>query len=102
MIKFNKSAYGQTLRVNIGQDISAATAFALTLQPEVGDKLELTPTLGTANVDVGDETFTANEYVEYITTSGLFDFTGRWRAKATATLATSIVSSDYRFFRVTE
>jgi hypothetical protein len=100
MISYNKDASGQKLRVNFNENISAATAFAMTLEPTVGEKLEVTPTLGTSNVVVGDETFLANEYVEYAVTADMFDYVGRWRAKAEATVSPGEVATDYRFFRV--
>jgi hypothetical protein len=102
MINFNKSSFGQYLRVNFGQDVSTATAFSLEMQPENGEKVTKTPTLGTSNVDVGDETFLANQYVEYATEEDVFnDHVGRWRVKATATLPAATVSTDYVLFRVT-
>ena len=95
-------ASGGVLRVNFRQDISTATAFTMTLEPEVGEKLDKVPTLGTVDVDVGDETFLANQYVNYTTLADDFTYVGRWRKKATATLsASNIVATEQTLFRVT-
>ena len=101
MINFNKDSFGQTLRVNFGQDVSTATEFSLEMQPENGETVTKTPTLGTSDVDVGDETFIANYYVDYAVTEDVFsDYTGRWRAKAIATLPGETIATDYVLFRV--
>ena len=104
MISYNIDEYGQTIRVNIGQDVSAGTSFKMILEPYSGDKVEVTATLGTSDTVVGDETFEANKFVEYVTTSGVFPSgtAGKWRKKAVATLASSKIASDYSLFRVTE
>jgi hypothetical protein len=102
MQKFNIDSVSQIIRVDLGQDISAATVLTMTLEPNVGDKVEVTPTVGVSDVGVGDQTFLANEYVEYALQAEEFDYVGRWRAKATAKLASSTVASDYVLFRVTD
>jgi hypothetical protein len=111
MINFNIDAYGGTLRVNFGEDISSATAFTMEIQPQVGDKQSLTPTLGTSDVWVGDEKYLANQYVEYTITANQFktgqDANGEeigqvWRKKATATISsTDVRATQYSQFRVT-
>ncbi len=101
MLNFNQKSFGQVLRVNFGQDVSTATAFELDLEPENGETVDKTPTLGASNVDVGDETFLADEYVEYTTEEDVFlDYVGRWRAKAIATLPGETIATDYVLFRV--
>ena len=101
MINFNQNSFGQKLRVNFGQDISTATLLEMKIEPESGDEIDKTPTLGTADVEVGDETFEADQYVEYETEEGDFeDYTGRYRVKAIATLPTETISTDYVLFRV--
>jgi len=102
MISFNKAASGGTIRVNFNEDVSTATAFSMILEPEDGEKQTVTPTLGTSDVVVGDETFDANKYCEYTTTASQFSYVGRWRLRATATLSSSVVASDWVLFRVTE
>jgi hypothetical protein len=74
----------------------------MTIEPEKGEKQLVTPVLlGTANVDVGNQTFLANQYVVYTTEAEQFKNTGRWRAKATATISSSdIRATDYILFRV--
>ena len=101
MPSINKDEYGQTLRVNFGEDVSAATAYNFIIEPKFGDKLEKTGTLGTSNVEVGDETYLANEYIEYITEDGDIDQAGQWRMKAEATMSsTEKLSTDYQLFTV--
>jgi hypothetical protein len=102
MISFNIDSFGGKLRVNFGQDISAGTAFTMTIKPEKGQMQELTPTLGTSDADVGDGTYLANNYVEYTITEDLFDVAGIWRKKAVATVGGVDIGTPYSFFRVTE
>jgi len=104
MENFNVDASGQLLRVNFERDVSTATAFSMTLQPRQGDKLSITPTLGTSGVTVGDEVLAANQYCETTTTANQFNnHIGIWRKKATATLPSGeVVSSQYTFFEVTD
>jgi hypothetical protein len=101
MINYNQDSFGQKLRVNFRQDVSTATAYTLEMQPESGETVEKVPALGTVDVDVGDETFLANQYVEYTIEENVFDdYAGRWRAKAIATLPTETISTNYMFFGV--
>ena len=101
MINFNKDAYGQKIRVNFGQDISSASAFTMTIEPRVGEEQNLTPTLGTSDVNVGDERYLQNQYVEYTITDGQFDdYEGIWRKKATALVGTEMIAVEYDQFRV--
>jgi hypothetical protein len=100
-MELNKDEYGQTLRVNFNEDISTATAYNFILEPKRGDKLEKTGTLGTSNVDVDDETYLANQYIEYVTADGDIDQAGQWRMKAEATMSsTQVISTDYQEFTV--
>ena len=104
MIQFNQDAYGQVIRVNFGEDISAATAFTLELLPQYGDQQDLTPTLGTSDADVGDQTYLANQFVYYTTTSDMFPnpLSEIWKKKATATISATVVkATQYTDFRVT-
>lgn len=98
MANLNKDEYGQVIRVNFGQDISAATSFNFILEPQVGEKLERsTAVLGTVNVVVGDESYLADQYIEYTTGAGDIDKDGLWRIKGEATLSgTNKVISDYK------
>ena len=98
----NKDAYGGKLYVNFGRDISAATTLTLKLQPEVGADIGVTPTLETSDAWVGDEQFDANQFVSYTITDGMFDnYVGRYRAKATATVGSTVYSTEYKLFEVT-
>ena len=97
----NKGEYGQTIRANLGEDISSATEYKIILEPQSGDKLEKTATLGTSNVTEGDETYLANEYVEYVIESGVLDYSGLWRVKGEATISgTSKKIGNYKRFTV--
>jgi len=97
MVSYNVKSYGEKIRVNFNTDISSASTYSMIIEPESGDEQALTPTLGTSNVTVGDETLVANQYVEYTTTENQFlDFIGRYRVKA----AYDAIWSDYILFRV--
>jgi hypothetical protein len=70
------------------------------MQPERGDKVEVTPVLGTTEIQVGDETFLANRYVSHTITSGQLEYVGKWKMKATAKLSsTEVKATKYIFFR---
>lgn len=101
-MNINSFEYGQTVRVNFGQDISAATSFNFILEPRIGDKKEKSTAIaGTVNVVVGDESYLADQYIEYTLASGDIDQDGLWRIKGEATMsATSKVISDYKMFSV--
>ena len=105
MASLNKNEYGQVLYANLGEDISTATAYKFVLEPKLGTKLEKVDadgvTLGTANVDVGDETYLANQYVKYTTQDGDISYSGEWRSKGEATMSsTNQVIGDYTRFTV--
>lgn len=98
-MNINKDEYGQTLRVNLGEDVSTATSYEFILEPKFGDKLEKVGILGTVNITVGDEDWLANEYIEYVTIDGDIDHAGQWRMKGIATMsATETVNGDYSYF----
>lgn len=102
MANINKNEYGQTVRVNFGQDISAATSYNFILEPQIGDKQEKsTAVAGTVNVVVGDETYIADQYIEYTLADGDIDQDGLWRLKGEATIsATNKIISDYKTISV--
>lgn len=102
MSTLNKGEIGQTLRINLGEDISAATEAIIYAEPEVGTKKEFVATIPGVDVTVGDETLYANEYAEYTTTSeDDLDYIGRWRMKLKATFdTTDIRQTNYQKFRV--
>lgn len=101
-MSLNKDEFGQTLRVNLGEDISSATSYKMFIEPQLGTLLEKTATLGTTNVDVDDETYLANQYVEYTTIDGDMDYAGTWRLKGIAVYASSEIHGDYKKFTVLE
>lgn len=108
MPNFNKNSFGQFIRVNFNQNIVSNTKLEMKLEPQTrGDIKNLVPVLGVVDVNVDDEKFKANEYVEFKTLEDTFkqdgsdgDAVGRWRVKAIATLTTQTISTDYTFFRV--
>ena len=104
MSGLNKGEIGQPLRVNIAQDISAATSAIILAEPEIGTVKEFVATVPNASVTVNGVTLEANEYAEYFTTSEEdLDFTGRWRMKLKATFsATDVRQTDYVKFRVND
>ena len=106
-LELNEGETGQVLRVNLGEDISAATALGFTLQPKYGESIEKTQlsgvSVGTSNVDVGDNTYLANQYLEYTIATDDLDFSGQFRMKGSATLSSSNkIISDYEYVTVLE
>ena len=102
---YNQLEYGQLIYVNFGEDISAATELTIILEPKVGDTIDTTTgvTLGTANIDVNDETYLANQYIKYTIQENDLDYAGLWRKKGKAKIsATNLIISDYTQFTVLE
>lgn len=107
MPNLNKNEYGQVVSVDFGEDVSTATAYKFILEPKLGTELEKLAVdgvvLGTINLDVGDETYLANEYINYTIKKDDLDYAGQWRMRGEATLsATNKVISDYIRFTVLE
>lgn len=114
MADLNKFEYGQVVRANIGIDVSTNTGLEFILQPKSGTPVNVTTALdqplnailrtgsdgvvvGTVDVVVGDETFKANEYLEYTTLPNDLSISGIWRVKGTAQLSpTNKAVGDYR------
>ena len=106
-LQLNQNEYGQTLRVNLSQDVSSATNLGFTLQPKFGvavEKTDLTGvSVGSTNVDVGDSTYLANEYLEYVIKATDLAYAGQYRMKGKAKLSsTNEIVSDYEFITVLE
>ena len=105
MTDYNKGEYGQTIYVNMGEDVSTNTELSLILEPAIGTKKEISSgvTVGSANVDVNDETYLANEYLQYTIAADDLDYAGLWRKKGEATLSsTNKIISNYTHFSVLE
>jgi len=102
MSDLNIGEIGQPLRVNLGEDISAATATVIIAQPENGIVKEFIATVPAVNVTVDGVTYLANEYAEYTTLAEEdLDYIGRWRMKLKATFSSSDVrQTNYVKFRV--
>lgn len=102
MINYNQKSFGQKLRVNFGQDVSAATVFSMKIEPRRGSLVTKTPTLGTTSAEEGDEKFLANQYVEYSIEENFFkNYRGLYRVRAIATLPTETIAANWIIFRVT-
>lgn len=102
MKNLNLNEIGSIIRVNLGQDITAATP-TLILQPELGSAKEITAgvTIPLVTVETDLETFEAGEYIEYKTIDGDLDYVGRWRKKAKLNFSASdIRQNDFELFRV--
>lgn len=102
MSNLNYNEIGQIIRVNVGEDISAATP-TLFLLPEVGDKLEITAgvSIPSVSVTVDDEVYLADEYIEYATVDEDLSYVGRWKKKAQLKYSASNISqTDYVKFQV--
>ena len=105
MPSLNKSEFGQTVRVNMLEDVSTATALNFILEPRLGEKLEKSASdgvvVGSSNITVDDEQYLANNYLEYTIKTGDLEYVGSWRLKAEATLSgTNKVVSDYKRIEV--
>jgi len=117
MASFNKFEYGQVIRANLRQDVSTNTGLEMVIQPEVGssknaihmdDKprgavIATNPdvTVGTVDVEVGDETYLANEYLEYTIKKVDLSKSGIWRVKGAADISpTNRAIGDYARFTV--
>lgn len=102
MSNLNKGEIGQALRINLGEDISAATSVIIYAQPEYGTVKEFTATVPAVAVVVDDVTLNANEYAEYTTIAETdLDYVGKWRMKLKATFSSAdIRQTNYKKFRV--
>jgi hypothetical protein len=96
---FNAYEYGQVIRANMKQDISAFTVFEIVIQPEQGSSKNASQlpnrpkgaiiasgadvTVGTVDVTIGDVLYAANEYLEYTTKQNDLSHPGTWRVRGT-------------------
>lgn len=107
MANLNRLETGNIIYVNLGEDISTSTVFSLMIQPRIGDTLEPNQgsgvIIGTSDVDVGDQKYLANQYLQYTFKTGDLSVAGQWRIKAEAVLSsTKTLISDYEKFTVLE
>jgi hypothetical protein len=120
MAPFNKFEFGQVIRANLRQDVLTNTGLEMIIQPEVGSSknalrvndnkprgavIANNPdvTVGTVDVEVGDETFLANEYLEYTIKADDLSKSGIWRVKGSADItSTNKVIGDFARFTVLE
>ena len=95
MANFNKFEYGQVIRANLREDVSTNTGLEIVLQPELGasknaNRVGNTQPLGaviannpdvtegTVDVAVDDETYLANQYLEYTIKENDLSKSGVW------------------------
>lgn len=99
---FNKKEYGSILRVNLGTDISTGTDLKVILEPWRGEKQEHTTNIaiGTSNVTVDDQTFLANQYLEYTIQEDDLKKEGQWRTRGSAIVGSELTKGDYVKFTV--
>lgn len=102
MPDINLNEYGQVIRVDLGQGLSSATNLIVILEPKQGEKLTKDGTLGTSDIAVNDQTFLANQYIEYTTVEDDIIESGLYRIKGEATVGTARVIGDYRKITVLE
>jgi hypothetical protein len=96
---FNAYEYGQVIRANMKQDVSAFTVFEIVIQPEQGSSKNASQlpnrpkgaiiasgadvTVGTVDVTIGDVLYAANEYLQYTTKQNDLSHPGTWRVRGT-------------------
>lgn len=107
MANLNKGEYGQKVYVNMGEDVSGASTITFILEPQSGEKLTKQAAdgvaVGASNVAYEDQTFIANEYLEYTIKDGDLTYAGTWRLKGECLLtSTNKVISDYSYIEVLE
>jgi len=100
-MSINKDSYGDIIYLNMGEDVSTNTSLELTLEPQQGEKITRTPTVGTSTVVINDECYIANEYLQYTTISGDIDKAGKWRIQGIVQIsASSKAVSNYKIIKV--
>ena len=96
-----KDSYGDILYVDMGEDVSTNTSLNMVIQPQFGEKLERTPTVGSSTITVNDEVYTANEYLQYTTVEGDISKKGKYRLQGIVQIsATSKALSNYKTIEV--
>ena len=105
MAWLNKGEYGQKVYVNMLEDVSTATSYTFVLEPQNGEKLERSSTdgvaIGTTNITVDDQSYLADQYLEYTIKDGDLEYVGTWRLKGECVLtSTNKVISDYKYIQV--
>ncbi len=104
MPELNRFEYGNVLRVNFNQNLTTATELGFTLEPKFGESIEKTNqtgvTIGTTNINVGDETYLANEYTEYTIEENQLENAGQYRMKGYAIFPIGKVITDFQQFTV--
>lgn len=86
----NVNEWGNYIRINAREDISANTNVMTLKSPQPVVKTQTFTSanglsVGTVDLDVGGETFKANEYVEYQIQQGDIFLSGDWTARLYST-----------------
>jgi len=107
MQDLNVGEYGQVLRINFNADLTTATSYGFTLQPKFGVAIEKDNTtgvtIGTSNTQVGENTYLANEFIEYTIEPEQLKEAGQYRMKADAVFPNGIkLITDFQQFTVLE
>ena len=101
-LNLNFDEIGRPIRINVGSDISLSSP-TLILLPEIGNIRLIVDGVSIPSVDVvdGNDTYLANQYIEYFTKLGDLNYAGRWKSKAKLNFSTTDVrQTDYQKFRV--
>ncbi len=99
----NQDAYGYKIYCDFGEDVSASSAFTMTIVPQRGDEISATPSIEASDNTLGERTFEANKHVSYTVPSGKFDdHVGRYRVMATALVGSEMKVTKWQYFKVTE
>ena len=101
----NENEFGAIINVNMGQDVSTNIGLEMVLEPEIGDEKVFNQsegvTVGSVNIQDGDQTFLANEYLQYTLKDGDLDFVGTWRKRGRVKLTTTNeLVSNFVLFQV--
>jgi hypothetical protein len=105
MPNFNVESSRQPIRVNFGLDLTGATGLTMSFRPALGpEPLPVTPTIGAVDVIVDNVEYKSGEYLEYLTTEGMFrEYVGLWQKRAECTLPTGEnISTNFDTFLVRE
>lgn len=90
---------GESLYIDLGEDISAYTA-EMVLKPPCGSSSTKTATIGTVNLDTEIGLLLANQYIYYTLIEDDLYTDGQWNHRAVLTATDEIRKSNWVPFRV--
>lgn len=102
----NVDEFGQTLRINVGEDISAATVSMEFNPPNTINFIKTAAdgvTVPTSSIIIdADTTYNANEYAEYPFEEGVLNIQGTWKVRLIAefTGPSKRIKTDFLEFTV--